>query len=120
MASQLGPIEINCDAPPYAVVRACHRLGFRNPEDVPWYRFGAFVSGHYTLRAASLQAVIAALGFSGPPREHCLCGGYLPDLAWCTFLLQSGREESYRIGQCHVCRTIFWDEADPDFGTNDP
>jgi hypothetical protein len=33
-----GPTEVDCDAPPYAIVRACARLGFRSPPDVRWRR----------------------------------------------------------------------------------
>ena len=36
MNSHPGPVEIECDAPPYAVVQACACLGFRNPLDVRW------------------------------------------------------------------------------------
>ena len=30
MSSRLGPLYIECDAPPYSVVVACQKLGFQN------------------------------------------------------------------------------------------
>ena len=44
MANPLGPIEIDCDAPPYAIVRACQRIGIRTPEDVRWARLSHFLT----------------------------------------------------------------------------
>ena len=38
MSSQQGPLEIDGDAPPYHIVRACRQLGFRDPEEVRWCR----------------------------------------------------------------------------------
>jgi hypothetical protein len=115
MENKLGPIEINCDAPSYAIVRACRRLGLRDPEDAAWYKLSQYVHGRYGHREGSLQALKALLGFPGPPLDHCLCGNPLPLMESCTFTLQSGREETYRIGQCVRCRTVFWEEAGPVF-----
>ena len=36
MNGHLGPVEVECDAPPYAVVQACAYLGFDRPLDVRW------------------------------------------------------------------------------------
>jgi hypothetical protein len=44
-------------------------------------------------------------------RTHCSCGKGLPALEKCTFTFITGREVSYFIGQCHRCRTVFWDDA---------
>src|SRR5262245_35070908 len=44
MASQLGPIEVQCDAPSYPVVRACRRVGIESPEDVRWCRMSQFLA----------------------------------------------------------------------------
>ena len=43
MSSKLGPLEVVCDAPPYCIVRACHLIGLRKPEDVRWLRLGSFL-----------------------------------------------------------------------------
>ena len=29
MSSQLGPLEVICDAPPYPIVQACNAIGVR-------------------------------------------------------------------------------------------
>src|SRR4051812_46320857 len=42
MSSDLGPIDVVCDAPSYPVVRACGRLGFHDPQDVRWCRVNRF------------------------------------------------------------------------------
>ena len=110
MAQQLGPIEICCDAPPYPVVRACRRLGFRDPEDVAWHRLGAPADGP---RPGTLQAVIAVLTFARPSWARCACGDDLPVLEPCAFARGDGHTEYYRIGQCHRCRTISWVEGWP-------
>ena len=34
MSSRLGPLQIECDAPPYMIVSACRKIGFESPEDV--------------------------------------------------------------------------------------
>lgn len=112
MASQLGPIEIDCDAPSYAIVRACHRVGVRTPEDVPWYRFGHFVNGHGGRKAVpGLRDLFSRLLGHRPRRTDCSCGRPLPEPALCMFFLASGGQESYLIGQCERCRTVYWDEA---------
>ncbi len=42
MSSRLGPLEVECDAPPYSVVCACRDLGLQSPEDVRWRRLSRF------------------------------------------------------------------------------
>jgi hypothetical protein len=34
----LGPMDIECEAPPYSVVKACQGLRFQSPLDVRWCR----------------------------------------------------------------------------------
>jgi len=41
VSTRLGPILIDCDAPPYAIVQACERRGLRSPLDVRWCRGAA-------------------------------------------------------------------------------
>src|SRR5437868_12536342 len=111
MASQLGPIEIHCDAPSYSIVAACRQLGFRQPEDVAWYRLHHFINGQYDQwRSFDFQALKTLLGWQRPKRESCICGQPLPETEMYTFTLLSGTQVSYFIGQCRHCRTIFWDE----------
>jgi hypothetical protein len=38
--NQFETLGIECDAPPYGIVRACHKLGFLTPEDVRWCSAG--------------------------------------------------------------------------------
>jgi hypothetical protein len=112
MADRLGPIEIECDAPPYSVVRACHRIGLQNPEDVCWYRFPNFLNGHFGRRGIfQVQTWRAFLGMNTPENLTCTCGQSLPKLEKYTFTYISGREAEYFVGQCSRCQTIFWDEA---------
>ena len=44
MPSRLGPIDIDCDAPNYPIVKACERLGMYCPEDVRWCRMSHYLS----------------------------------------------------------------------------
>jgi hypothetical protein len=112
MSSKLGPIEVQCDAPSYAVVRACHRIGLSAPEDVRWCRVRHFLDA-----ATGWSGLFHALTWkkllsrSETGEKSCNCGGTLPILERVTFTFNTGREESYLMGQCARCRTIFWEEA---------
>jgi hypothetical protein len=90
MSSELGPIDIVCDAPPYPVVRACQRLGLRAPQDVRWCRVNRYAAGS--------------------ARGSCTCGHAAPRLESYTFTFVSGSQASYYLAQCPRCRTIFWDK----------
>ena len=109
MADQLGPVEIDCDAPPYPVVRACERLGFRSPLDVRWCRV-VHDRGPAPWRQLLCQPWRWLSGAWRPRGKPCPCGGPAPALERCTFALAS-RRVTYLVGQCPRCRTIFWDEA---------
>jgi len=39
----MEPIDIECDAPSYAFVEACEKVGFRSPLDVRWCRMSHFL-----------------------------------------------------------------------------
>lgn len=112
MNSHLGPVEIECDAPPYAVVQACTVLGFRQPLDVRWrparerkpYRCP---EGHGLGR----RLWEALLGRGRGRHLACPCGQGLPPLGRYEFTLRWGREVEYRLGQCPRCATMFWEEA---------
>jgi hypothetical protein len=110
MSTRLGPIEIECDAPPYAVVRASRQAGLRCPEDVRWCRLSTYLercSGWWlVLNPRAWRLLLARLGRG---RGVCSCGVQLPQLASYTFTFASGRETSYLLGQCRRCRTVFWE-----------
>jgi hypothetical protein len=112
MFNQLPPIEINCDAPPYSIVRACRMVGFRTPEDVRWARLSLFRKEHFhrpkLLNPSTWKSL---LGMDESSEGHCSCGSALPILEKYTFTCQSGRELEYFLGQCPGCRTIFWESA---------
>src|SRR5690349_11397206 len=106
MSNPLGPIDIHCDAPPYPVVRAGHRIGLRSPEDVRWWRMSHFLE-ETAGRAAGLPAWKALLGLGGGAKSGCTCGQELPRMERYTFTFLTGRQSSYLIGQCVRCRTVF-------------
>jgi hypothetical protein len=89
MSGELGPIDIQCDAPPYPVVRACERLGLRTPQDVRWSRVNRF----------------ALLG----GQLTCSCDQPLPPLESYTFTFVTGKQATYYLAQCPHCNAIFWD-----------
>ncbi len=103
MSGRFGPLEVRCDAPPYAIVRGCRMAGLSDPEDVAWYR----LSRPAPSRPPSWRSF---LGGGAEPARKCVCGAGLPELAKYQFTLASGREASYLIGQCAQCGTIFWEE----------
>jgi hypothetical protein len=112
MSKQLGPLEISCDAPPYAIVRACGRVGMQAPEDVRWLRLSQFLSEHAGWpKTLSSQSWRILLEMSPPGVPTCTCGQKLPTLEKCTFTFLAGNEVSYLMGQCGRCRTVYWDEA---------
>jgi hypothetical protein len=112
MPNSLGPLEVNCDAPPYNIVRACHMIGIRAPADVRWSRLSRFIStragrGH-NLKHPSWRTL---LGMAQPDNGCCSCGQKLPVLERYTFTLLSGNQASYLIGQCTRCLAVYWEEA---------
>ena len=113
MASQLGPIDLECDAPIYPIVRASRSIGIHAPEDVRWCRLS-----HFLGRSASWLGLLDALGWNklvgrgqAPDAATCSCGEKLPMLEKVTFTFATGREESYLLAQCSRCQTVFWEET---------
>jgi hypothetical protein len=112
MPSRLGPLEVNCDAPPYNIVRACHMIGMQSPEDVRWSRFSQYVNTHKGRREdLKHQSWRTLLGMSQPEDGCCSCGQKLPILERYTFTLLSGNQTSYFIAQCSRCLAIYWEKA---------
>jgi hypothetical protein len=82
MAGRLGPIQIDCDAPPYAVVQACERLGFESPSDVRWCRMSHLLNGRVQPGGALALPFWKRLFRRHRPEERaCACGRPLPALA---------------------------------------
>ncbi|HKI30593.1 MAG TPA: hypothetical protein VKA46_01780 [Gemmataceae bacterium] len=113
MSTRLGPILIDCDAPPYAIVQACERLGLRSPLDVRWRRLNHAEESVGWTQLLFGQAWKLLLGAGRPRGKNCSCGAPLPTLKWCTFVGLRQRSR-YLIGQCDCCLTVFWDEAKAD------
>lgn len=111
MFSRSQPPEIECDAPPYSVVRACHMIGLQSPEDVRWCRLS-----RYRKRPPSRLDIFnpkswkVLLGMGEGEKSNCTCGRALPALEMYTFTFISGRAKHYLLGQCPRCRSIFWEE----------
>jgi hypothetical protein len=110
MSSHLGPLEIDCDAPPYSIVRACRKLGMREPEDVRWCH-----KGRRSRRPQGLIQLFSPLwghlmGHEPPGGTLCVCGYPLPMLESYSFTFLSGEQVEYEMGQCPHCRTIHWEK----------
>ncbi len=105
-------MEILCDAPAYPIVVACKRIGLERPEDVRWLKMDHFLNGHQSWRERlRRQPFKALLGLAHCDDVACSCSAKLPLLEKCTFTFNTGQEVSYLIGQCHRCRTVYWDDC---------
>jgi hypothetical protein len=112
MSNQLGPLEVECDAPAYPIVHACRHVGIRNPEDVRWCQMGHFLG--QTEGWKGLFQFLTWENLTG--RTHtsemiCTCGARLPVLEPVTFTFTTGRDETMLLGQCARCGTVFWEAA---------
>jgi len=103
-------IEIECDAPPYWIVKACESLGLESPLDVPWRQLSRFQRQKRRERT-SLQGWVKGLIYGTPHGEDgkCTCGTHLPRLETYIFTLLRAGEVEYQIGQCSRCHTLYWD-----------
>jgi hypothetical protein len=107
MFSRSDALDIECDAPPYKVVRACDRLGFQSPLDVRWSRRSRFV--HETRSA--WDHFPWSFIFGTRHTDTCSCGHALPAIDAYAFTFVSEKVANYLLGQCPRCRTMFWDEG---------
>src|SRR5580693_7139879 len=108
MLSRFEQLEIWCDAPPYAVVRACKGCGFHSPLDVRWCRMSEFLKGEgqrWGIFGFRLWQWL--FGRSKSKERTCSCGQPLPSLKKYEFSFLSKRIGDYLLGQCRRCRTIF-------------
>jgi hypothetical protein len=111
MSSGLWPIEINCDAPPYAVVRSCAKIGFCSPLDVRWCRLSRLIDEHSGGQPALWQQPwMALLGLGQPWSPCCPCGHELPCPMRVEFTSRR-KDAEYLLVQCPKCLTMCWDEV---------
>jgi hypothetical protein len=115
MFGRSRPFRIDCDAPPYGVVRACAGCGFHSPLDVRWCRLGHFHAGGGQRQEHLGVRLWQWLCRKRRPeaRATCTCGQPLPDLKKYRFAVLSEKVGDYFLGQCPRCRMMFWDEALP-------
>jgi hypothetical protein len=112
MPDQVGPYEIVCDAPPYRIVRGCAELGFEQPLDVRWLRLDRVLGSRDSATSfLTTQAWTEAIGFTRQGERRCSCGQPLPALDRCTFILRSGTQFDYLVGQCSRCKTVYWQQV---------
>jgi hypothetical protein len=112
MEAGLGTIEIVCDAPPYAVVRACQGAGFCSPLDVRWCNIRPLLKGQgQGAGTFGMRFWRWLLGKRGPNARRCTCGRPLPELRLYTFTFNGQKVGEYLLGQCCRCRTMFWAAA---------
>jgi hypothetical protein len=114
MFGRFQRFEICCDAPPYAIVRACKECGFQAPLDVRWCRMSQFLKGEGQRTSIfSLRFWKGLLGRRRLSEPLCTCGHSLPDLQEYGFTISSEWVPAYFLGQCRRCKTMFWDAAVP-------
>jgi hypothetical protein len=114
MSVHYGPIDIDCDALPYALVQACEMLGFRYPLDVRWCRMSQFLNSQArALGLFSSHPWKRLFGRQQRKEASCSCGEPLPMLEQYAFTFASGAQVEYRLAQCHRCRTMLWEPAAP-------
>jgi hypothetical protein len=107
----LSPIAIECDAPPYNIVKASEQVGMRTPEDVRWCHKPAPPRKAATGWQALTGRIWKLLFAFGLPdgEEECVCGRLLPERFPVLFRSSSGGEACYTLTQCGRCHAICWD-----------
>jgi hypothetical protein len=106
----LGPMDIECESPPYSVVRACQ--GFQSPLDVRWCRMSHVLRGQDELGGVvGFHPLRWLFGSGQPPKTTCSCGHALPVIERYSFTFTSKQEAHYLLGQCCRCRTMYWEVA---------
>lgn len=111
MSDNLGLLELECDAPPYAIVRACRKIGLQSPEDVRWSRKGRHAKrshGWISFLASPIWGRL--LGRTEVGERVCSCGQNLPEGESYAFTYRTGEQSEYEITQCPRCRTIYWEK----------
>jgi hypothetical protein len=111
MISNLGTLEIQCDAPAYEIVRTCQWLNFQSPLDVRWSHLD-HLTGRHGDRPNILRRIwrIVFGPFEGT-QKLCPCGLPLPNLERYLFPVLFPKESDCLLGQCPRCQTIYWQEV---------
>jgi hypothetical protein len=109
MFSQLGPVEVCCDAPPYPVVQACQGLSLQTPLDVRWCRLSHFLREHGDKEPASANRLWNWLWWRSQPKTTCNCGEPLPHLQRYPLADFAESVGHLLLGQCRRYRTILWE-----------
>jgi hypothetical protein len=109
MAMRPEPLEIVCDAPPYAIVRACRMIDVERPEDVRWCEVTSLLHEHglagHLPDGFTWNEYMESLG---SPAWECHCGRLLPYLIEYRFTYNTGAEARYSLAQCGRCKTVYW------------
>jgi hypothetical protein len=105
-------MDIECDAPPYSIVKACEGLGFQSPLDVRWCRMSHVLAGQRELGGVfGFHPWLWLFGSSEPRKRTCTCGQSLALMERYTFRCSSEKDAQYFLGQCCRCWTMCWEEA---------
>jgi hypothetical protein len=107
----LGLLEVECDAPPYPIVRACRKLGLLRPEDARWCRLNRRQRAEQGWKSffASFLWVRFLCG-AGSHEKPCSCGCPLLNVGRYSFAFQPGEQLEYELVQCPNCWTIYWEQ----------
>lgn len=111
MSGQLGVLEVVCDAPPYAVVRACEKLGFHDPLDVRWIWIDHLTGPTSPASVLDLHWWLDLVGVTSRSRRTCSCGNPIPVLRRYLISPSPRWKGVYLLGQCSCCHTMYWDET---------
>lgn len=85
--NNLGKIDLSCDMPDERIVIACkHIKSLIKHLDVRWLRWENLPDFQY----------------------KCSCGNHYPELTTYKFTFTSRHVVRLGIGQCSVCKTIYW------------
>jgi hypothetical protein len=107
---RLGLLAVECDAPPYPIVRACHELGLRQPEDVRWCRLSRRQRAEQRWKSFFAGPLWACfLCGAGSHEKTCSCGCPLLDAESYSFTFQTGEQLDCELVQCPRCWTIYWE-----------
>jgi hypothetical protein len=79
---------------------------------VRWCNVGQVLGEHLSWRGAfQFLTSDGAMNVNLRLEQPCRCGRTLPGLELYTFLLATGEEVGYFLGQCRRCRRIYWENT---------
>ena len=104
-------LDVECDAPPDHIVRACRKLGLLRPEDVRWCRLSQRQRAEQNWKSFFAGPLwVRFFGSAGSLEKTCSCGCRLPNVNGYAFTLQNGEQLDYDLVQCPHCSTIYWEK----------